>query len=73
MHQGLKTRHVYIHDIIKEKGTSNVARSPIQSKKQGNRISSGGGDWRQQGRWREEGRQNLKGGVAKNIGQVFIK
>ena len=39
---------------------TNVAQSPVQTKKQGNKKSSGGGGWTQQGKggcikWREGG------------------
>ena len=46
---GTKVRHVWIHNIIKQNSTSNVAWSPIRSKKEDNRKSSGGGGWRRQG------------------------
>ena len=42
MHQGPEAQHLYIHDIIKKCSTSNVAQSPIQPKKEDNRMSSGG-------------------------------
>ena len=42
MHQGPETQHLYVLDIIKKSSASNVARSPIQPKKQNNRMSSGG-------------------------------
>ena len=42
MHQGPEAQHLYIHDIIKKSSTSNVAQSPIQPKKEDNRMSSGG-------------------------------
>ena len=46
----LVLRYQGIHNIIKRNNTSNVARSPIQSKKQDIKNRSGGEGWRQQER-----------------------
>ena len=64
---GTKVWNAWIHNIIKQINTSNVARSLFQSKKQNNRKISGVGDWR-----RQRGLENIwKSGVS-NIG-VFHK